>query len=1178
MVPSYLRRIDELPMTVNGKLDLKNLPQIERGGGETYVAPMSKVEEKLVEIWSELLKLEKEKISVDKSFFELGGHSLKAITMTSLISKEFDVRIPLTGLFKIPTIKQLGLLIEADRHEHKHIAIPVAPVMDFYPLSYPQRRLYLLNQLDQQSLAYNTPYAVRLHGDINPRRLEKIFRQLIGRHESLRTSFVLEGDQPVQKIAAAADLAITVFDPAAGRAEDLIRSFIRPFRLDKAPLMRVGLMWEKEDTAVLVVDMHHIISDGVSQQQLMKEFQSLYRYEPLAPQALQYKDYTQWQHSEEQQLEIRRQQAFWLEKYSSTPATIDLPADHPRPSAKDFAGGMVELPLSRLQTLALKKLAESEGCTVFMVLLSVYSILVSKLTGSEDIVIGTSTAGRQHADLENIVGMFVNTLPLRTRPVSKLSFKEFLATLSSDTIACFDHQGYPYEELIDELQLERDFSRNPLFDIMFAHQHLEPQGEGSPGLTVSSFASDHRVAKFDLTLSVTEGEGNVQLGFEYASALFTQETIERFAGYYSRILAAVTANSELRLSETGLLSQSEAAWIDEWNQTGVLLPAEDTVLSIIGRQPLAQTAVECEGVNQTYAQLAELSDRIGGWLRASAGIRKGDRVGVLMGRELNLPAVLIGVWKAGAAYVPIDPSYPKERIDDILKDGEVKYVLDSEAVKKIVPDEGVELSGGELPGQDDLAYVLFTSGSTGRPKGVMISHRSLLNYMSWASASYFENAPAVLPLFTSVSFDLTLTSIFTPLISGGKVVVYNEEEAATLLKRILDNKELTGIKLTPSHLRIVRELAGAAGVFWAAELGMGAGWTGLRKWIVGGEDLETELARSIVNLFGSDTEIYNEYGPTEATVGCMIYRYTGLEAGASVPIGRPAWNTNIYLLDKDGHRVPVGVEAEIYIGGEGLAKGYLNRDELTAERFISDERGRLYRTGDLGVMNTKGEVVFRGRRDEQVKLRGYRMELGEIGSRLSKHPSAGEAVAVIREIGGEKTLVAYYTGSGDAEVLRDWLGTQLPAYMVPSYLRRIDELPVTVNGKLDGKRLPEIERGEGEVYVAPTSEVEEQLVAIWSELLQLEKEKISIDKSFFELGGNSLKLVQLNTVVNKTLNWNITVAVLFRYTTIASLVKYVREGEDNPEVYKQEVSDELADMENMLDLLSNTNLFEHEQF
>jgi len=1167
MVPSYLRRMDHLPVTVNGKLDLKKLPVIERGEGEDYTAPVGEVEKKLVAMWSELLKMEEEKIGVNKSFFELGGHSLKAMTLTSLISKEFNVRVPLAELFKAPTIKQLGVLIGADRRGHKHVAIPVAPVMDFYPLSFPQRRLYLLHQLDQQSLAYNMPYKVRLNGDLNIRRLENIFRQLIGRHESLRTSFTIEDREPVQKIAAAVDFGVTVFDAAEDGTEDIIQSFVRPFALGKAPLMRVGLIREEEDTAVLVVDMHHIISDGVSQQLLMKEFQSLYRLEALAPLTLQYKDYAQWQHSDGQRLEIQRQQAFWRQKFSSTPATINLPADYPRPAVKNFEGGMVELRLSRSQTQVLRNLAESEGCTVFMVLLSVYSILVSKLGASEDIVIGTSTAGRQHADLENIVGMFVNTLPLRVRPASHLSFREFLATVSSDTIACFDHQAFPYEELIDELQLERDFSRNPLFDIMFSYQTLEAPEKGSTGLSVSSCESDHRVAKFDLTLAVTEGEGNIQLGFEYASALFDEETIGRFAGYFSRILSAIAVNKELRLSDIGLLSRSEAARLDEWNETEMRLPAEETVLSLIGRQALELTAVECDGVRQSYGQLQELSDRIGVWLQESAGIQRGDRVGVLMGRELFLPGVLMGVWKAGAAYVPIDPSYPAERINDILTDGEVKYVLNAETVKKIMR-QPLELTAGVkgvVPAQDDLAYVLFTSGSTGRPKGVMISHRSLLNYVSWASASYFKGTPAVLPLFTSVGFDLTLTSIFTPLISGGKVVVYGEEEVSGLLKRVLENKELTGIKLTPSHLRLVREL------------GIG-GLVGVRKWIVGGEDLETELARSILKLFGEDTEIFNEYGPTEATVGCMIYRFTGLEAGASVPIGRPAWNTEIYLLDKDGHRVPAGVEGEIYIGGEGLAKGYLNRDELTAERFISNDRGRLYRTGDLGVMNAEGELLFRGRRDDQVKLRGYRIELGEIGSRLSAHALVGEAVAVIREIGGEKILVAYYTGSGEEEALRSWLATQLPVYMVPSYLRRMDHLPVTVNGKLDLKNLPVIERGEGEDYTAPTSEIEEQLVAIWSELLKMEKEKISINKSFFELGGNSLKIIQLNALVNKTLNWNLSVAVLFRYTTIASLIEYVSKGEDNPDVYKQEVSDELADMENMFDILSNTNLIEHEQF
>jgi acyl carrier protein len=549
-------------MTVNGKLDIRSLPAIERGEGEPYEGPANALEEQLVELWAELLRLEKEKISVNKSFFELGGHSLKAIALTSQMSKLFSVKIPLIEFFKAPTVRQLAAAVLADRSAYQHCAIPAAPERASYPLSFPQRRLYLLNQLDPDSLAYNMPYTVRLEGEIDVELLRETFRQLIGRHESLRTSFHLEDGQPVQRIAADAafdlvvkDVADSTEDVARGMTvstEEIVREFIRPFRLDQAPLLRVALIKETTGKAVLVVDMHHIISDGVSQQLLMKDFQSFYRGEQPVPLAIQYKDYAWWQQSQPQLADIQRQQDFWLQKFSPLPDAISLPADRPRPPVKRYEGGMVQLRLSPRQVKALKQLAESQGCTLFTLLLSAYSLLLSKLSGSEDIVIGTSTAGRQHADLQNVMGMFVNTLPLRTFPKGDGSFAAFLAAVQTDSLACFDHQAYPYEELIDRLRLERDTSRNPLFEAMFSYQNLEATGESTPGLQVTSYESDHRVSKFDLTLAVNEGEGQLRLGFEYASALFEEETIERFAGYYGRILSAVAADPDIRLSELRL--------------------------------------------------------------------------------------------------------------------------------------------------------------------------------------------------------------------------------------------------------------------------------------------------------------------------------------------------------------------------------------------------------------------------------------------------------------------------------------------------------------------------------------------------------------------------------------------------------------------------------------------------
>ncbi len=1134
MIPGHLVRLEQLPLTLNGKIDRKALvlPGLVRRQG--HAAPTNRTEERLLNIWSQLLKLDKQQISIDKSFFDLGGHSLKAALLLNMILKEFKVEVPLNEFFKHQEIASLAKYI-GQAEKTAYAAIPTAEKKDYYPLTSSQRRLYFVNQLDRQSLAYNMPYMVWVDGDTDIGRLRDSFRQLIQRHESLRTFFRLQGDEPVQVITPQAEIDITLLEAPAGGMEAMIRGLIRPFDLAKAPLVRASLIRETDGPVLLVVDMHHIICDGVSQQLLIKDFQSLYQGDTLKPLMLQYKDYAQWQQGEEQQAEIGRQKTFWLQQFATVPDIINLPADFARPPAKNHEGGIIELPLSAAQTDALKALADEEGSTPFMVMLSAYSILLGKLSASEDIVIGTSTAGRQHADLESIMGMFVNTLPLRTYPKGDMRYKDFLKEIRMMTLSCFDHQAYPYEELIDELRLERDISRNPLFDCMLAYEYHDIPEEPA-GLTLRAFQSGHRMAKFDLTLSVADSKAGIRIGLEYASALFEQATVERLAEYFRRILAAILADKEIRLAEIRLLSEADKTWLDELNKTDEPLPADPaTVLTWIEQQAQAvpnDIAVEFGDERQTYRELSDLSDSIGTWLRTQAGIRRGDLVGVLLRRGLHLPAALLGIWKAGAAYVPVDPAYPQDRIDTILSASGVKYIITGDTLETVrAAGVGAPSAQPDLPRQSDPAYVIFTSGSTGTPKGVIIPHGSLLNYIAWASRYYYQGKPAVFPLFTSVSFDLTLTSLFLPLVSGGRIVVYEEEEMGVLLGKITADSRLNGIKLTPSHMQVIRELG-----FGSPSEG------GIRKWIVGGEDLETGLARTIAARFGAETAIFNEYGPTEATVGCMVYTYTGAEKTSSVPIGEPISNTGIYILDAYGQRVPAGVEGELYVAGKGLALGYLHQEALTADKFISapwDDTLRLYRTGDLAVAGAGGSILFRGRKDQQVKLRGYRIELGEISHQLGTHPDVKEAVVTLRKIGGEPALVAYYIGEATEESLRAWLPTRLPAYMQPSYYCQVQQLPVTANGKRDLRNLPVIERGTAQENKAPSNEMEQKLVSIWSELLELEQEKISIHKSFFELGGHSLKAISM---VNRIfMEWDVEIPLeeVFNRETIADIAQYI---------------------------------------
>jgi amino acid adenylation domain-containing protein len=1033
-------------------------------------------------------------------------------------------------------------------------AIEPGTAKDYYVLSSSQKRLYFLYEFDVKSMAYNMPQLVRLEGSIDKSRLRNAFNRLILRHESLRTSFAVVDEEPVQKIAESIDFELEQFDVPESEVEQVLKKFIRPFDLSQAPLIRVGLIKLSDMEHILMVDMHHIITDGVSDGILVNDFMALYKDEVLPDLYLQYRDYAEWQQSEEQQAEMEKQKDFWLNLFAEDTTTIDLPTDFKRPVIKSHEGSSVGFGLDLEKTSKLRLITEQSGSTMFMTILSIYYILLSKLTNQEDIVIGTPVAGRQHADLENIIGMFVNTLPLRNHPKGNMSFKEFLATVKSDTLACLDNQAYQYEALLDELKVERDTSRNPLFEVMFSYQNFEESELSMPDLRLSSYNSSHSVSKFDISLTAAENDEQIFLTFEYSTELFKRETIDRFITYFQKIVATVVEDIDKKIGEIEILSNREKhQLLKEFNTTESEYPKHETILSLfeiqVGRTP-ENIALRYDNKTITYQELNEKACSLGSYLRRSKRVEVGDLVGIMLEREEYLIPSIFGILKSGCAYVPIDPNLPAERINSIVKNSKIKVLLtrgkhlkaSMKLATEIVDlDNAMEdisnskaLESEVKVCRSDLAYVIYTSGSTGTPKGVMIEHRSLLNIIQCMDARYPLKETDSYLLKTTYSFDVSVAEIFGWFHAGGSLTLLRsgaEGDPARILETI-ERAKVSHINFVPSMFSVFIEGVKKGGLNKINSL----------KYIfLAGEALPKELVKKFHSL-NTGIVLENIYGPTEATIYSCGYSTKEIKDSLKVPIGKPLSNIKLYVVDHSNNIQPIGVPGELCIGGEALARGYLHNEALTTEKFIhmADLHGeRIYKTGDLVRWLSDGNIEYLGRIDNQVKIRGFRIELGEIESQLHTNAKIEQSVVQVKEKEEDKYLVAYYVSEQEIDTteLRSYLSNKLPEYMLPTYYVHLESLPLTPNGKLDRKALPDPEIKIGEDYEPPSNEMEEKLVQIWSEVLKVDKARISINRSFFELGGHSLKAMVLVNKLYKVFNVEVSLREIFNNATIKSMTK-----------------------------------------
>jgi amino acid adenylation domain-containing protein len=1171
MVPFAYVVLDALPLTPNGKVDRKALPEPDSESAthrREYVAPRTPVEQTLATLWSEVLRHDGPGVLDD--FFELGGHSLLATQLVSRIRDAFQVELPLRELFESPTVARLAQRVEAARARAPGTQAPPlkrAPRDGALPLSFAQQRLWFLEQLEPGSTVYNVPTAVRLSGALDTHALERAFDALVHRHESLRTTFQVANGSPVQVIDPRGHARLNGVDlssfPDASRDEEARRWALvesqRPFDLAQGPLLRTTLLKLSEQEHVLVLVLHHIISDGWSMGLLVHEVAELYaafaqgRPSPLPELPLQYADYAVWQREWLRGDVLDAQLGYWKQQLAGAPRLLELPTDLPRPAVQSLEGAFVPFSLGRELTDAVKALGRREGVTPFMVMLAAFQAVLARYSGQDDVCVGSPIAGRTRAEAEGLIGFFVNTLVLRTRLDGNPSFRELLARVREVTLGAYAHQDVPFEKLVEELRPERSLSHSPLFQVMLTLDSTpKAAGQGLSDLALRPIEIDHRVARFDLTLGLVDGVDGLSGGLEYSTALFEPSTVERLLGHLKALLEGALARPEQSVFTVPLLRDAEQRrLLVEWNDTGSAGPADACIHSLFERQVAATpdaVAVLAGDVSLTYRELDTRANRLAHHLRG-LGVGPEVRVGLCVERTAELLVAVLGILKAGGAYVPLDPAYPRQRLAFMLEDAKPRvlvgqrHLLDSlppaEAARVALDDaHTLTAMSTEAPVSgvtpDHLAYVLFTSGSTGRPKGVALEHRSAVAFLRWTARVFPAETLAGVLASTSLNFDLSVFELFAPLTRGGAVVMARN---ALELPALSAAGRVTLINTVPSAMaELVRAQAVPGSV---------------RTVNLAGEPLANSLVQALHEAAPGVERVLNLYGPTEDTT---YSTWTLAPRGATrePTLGRPLDGTRAYVLDAFGQPVPMGVAGELFLGGAGLARGYVDQPELTAERFVPDPfsttpGARLYRTGDRVRWLAEGALQYLGRIDQQVKVRGFRIEPGEVEAALRQHPDVREAVVLARESGTEgKRLVAWLVARAgatpDAAELRRFLKERVPDFMVPSAFVPLDALPLTPNGKVDRKALPapEARTEQSRAYVPPRDDLELRLARIWEELLGVSP--IGIHSDFFELGGHSLLAMRMMSLIRERLGRSLPVVSLFQSGTLEELAARLREA------------------------------------
>ena len=1215
MVPSVFVFLDALPLTPSGKIDRRALPAPEASDslGTEYVAPISPTEELLAGLWAAVLK--RESIGRFDNFFDLGGHSLLATQLTSRVRDSFQVELPLQAVFEHPELSTLAEAISSSRQsmpgpgardDNKQTLPPIKRQPADVPreLSFAQQRLWFLDRYEGgSSSTYNIPTAMRFEGALDVDALQSSLHWMVERHESLRMTFPERDGEAGVVVLSTADFEFPIHDlrhsaPTGRQLQQRIDEHAaRPFDLARGPLFRAEILqFAKEDEQaedgraahVLLINMHHIISDGWSMGVFIDEWRRAYialagGHRPtLAPLPIQYSDYAYWQRQWLQGEVLEQQSDYWREALEGIPALLELPTDYPRPAQQSYRGAHHLQVLPSDVTMAIKDSSREQSVTLFMTLLAAFNVLLARYSGQDDVCVGSPIANRTHTQSENLIGFFVNTLVLRARLNPDQNFRELLQQVRQTCLGAYAHQDIPFETLVEQLNPARSLSHSPLFQVMLDLQNNAPVEMEWPGLTLTTLAQDYPVAKFDLTLNIVEQDGQLYCNWEYATSLFREETIRRMGEHFEVLLRGIVENPKQPISQLPLLSEAERQRIlVEWNDTKAPYPRDKCVHELfeeqVAKTPDAVAVIfSTSGSDEevSYGELNARANRLAHRLRA-LGVGPEVLVGLFVERSVEMVVGILAILKAGGAYVPLDPEYPNDRLAFMAEDAGLKVLLCHGATKEQVPEcaarildmeaEAAAIAGespanpARLAGPDNLAYVIYTSGSTGKPKGVMVEHGMIASHaLDTVSVYGLESQDRVLQ-FASISFDSSVEQMFGPLVAGAALVprgntIWTPQEC-------LDN--FVRYKVSVAHMTpvYVHQFLEAAAGHWE-ELGA----CGFRLLNSGGEALSPATVRLWRETAGGVGKFLNTYGPTEATVTATAFEVPAdwSEDTVTMPIGKPLSGRTAYILDSHEQPVPIGVPGELYVGGAGVARGYLNRPKLTFDKFIpdpfsDDPQARLYRTGDSCRWLPDGTMEYLGRIDTQIKIRGFRIECGEVENALLSHPDVREAVVDAHGEGEDKQLVAWVgvahgndlddVGATGRSPLRDELRTHLrgmlPDWMVPSVFVFLDTLPLTPSGKIDRRALPGPD-GDGfapsHEYTAPRNPTEEMLCGIFADILGVTR--VGIHDDFFDLGGHSLLATRVLSSIRKDFQVEIPLRALFSHPTPQGLAGTIRAREE----------------------------------
>jgi amino acid adenylation domain-containing protein len=1173
MVPFIYLVLDVLPLNSNGKVDLAALPSPEQfvvDAKESLQPPRTQVEEMVANIWSDVLGLEQ--VGVEDSFFDLGGHSLLVTQVISRIRRAFRVDIPLRRLFEEPTVAGLATAIDMARKAGEALqSPPLAPVPrdGNLPLSFAQQRLWFLDHYEPGNPFYNVPSAIGLIGNLELEILERVFSEVIRRHEVLRTSYATVDGMPVQVISPVSTFRLPLIDlreldeglrkieasKLAGKEAQ------RAFDLSKAPLLRARLIQLADEEYWLLLTKHHIVSDYWSLDILIREIKILYQAfssakpSPLPELPIQYADFAVWQRQLLQGEVLQRRISYWKRQLSGSSAMLKLPYDHPRPSIQTFRGATEPFAISDDVAAQLSALSRREGVTMFMTMLAAFMSLLQKYTGQDDLVVGSPITNRDQIETEGLIGFFINTLVLRADFGGDPSFREMLRRVREVALDAYANHDLPFEKLVEELQPERDLSINPLFQVVFVLQNRLMESVDMPGLKATPIEVEGKTAKFDMTMFMVNRKEGLSGSLEYNTDLLESDTVRRMLDHFKVLLKEIVVNPDQPLSTMSLLTKEERdRLLVDWNNTDTNYPRESCIHELFeaqaSRTPEA-IALICRDKSLTYGELNCSADQMASWLR-NHGVGTETLVGVCMNRSFEMLVGILGILKAGGAYLPLDPELPAGRISYILEETQAPVVLTQERFINRIQSKAhtiaVDAQWENITEQsittptnkmysEQLAYVMYTSGSTGKPKGVSVQHRSVIRLVK--NTNYINlDAEETLLQFAPVSFDASTLEIWGALLNGGRLVLFPGTVASVEeFSDVLESNRVSTLWLT-------------AGLFHQMVENNPRGLATVRQMVAGGDVLSPRHVRKLLKEV-KGIKVVNGYGPTENTTFTCCNVITDAEdVGNTVSIGRPIANTQVYVLDNHLQPVPAGVFGELHAGGDGLARGYFNRPDLTAERFIpnpfgASPGGRLYRTGDIVRILPGGSLEFQGRNDSQVKIRGFRIELGEIESLLEQHPAIRNTVVIVREDSpGDKSLAAYAViekgVSVNGEDLRAYLRDRLPDYMIPRDLLILNEFPLTPNGKLDKRALPlpqrTIARPVGELPSARTL-VEEVLAGIFEQVLG--QQQVDARDNFFDLGGHSLLASQVISRVREAFAVQLPLRELFESPTVSELAAII---------------------------------------